>query len=148
MISPNQELGAAYDEVMRSKVFEPLGMTHTTVEFPTALSGNFASPHGNDVDSKTMPAPMDMNYSVAPIRPAGGMWTSARDLSKYIQMQLALGQLPDGRQMVSKESLLERRKGQVQTSEDAPTEWGSLSACSMVSRWWATGVACSDTRAT
>ena len=118
VISPNQEFGAAYDEIMRSKVLEPLGMTHTTFDFPTALSGNFASPHDNDVNGKTMPARMDMNYSVVPIRPAGGMWTSARDLSKYLQMELALGQLPDGRQLVSKENLLERRKGQVQTGED------------------------------
>ncbi len=115
---PKQELGAAYDEVMRSKVFEPLGMTHTTFDFATALSGNFASPHGSDVDGKTTPARMDMNYSVVPVRPAGGMWTSARDLSKYIQMELAVGWLPDGKQLVSKESLLERHKGHVQTGED------------------------------
>jgi len=118
VVSPKRELGAAYDEVMRSKVFEPLGMTHTSFDFATVLSGNFASPHDDDVDSKTMPARMDMNYSVVPIRPAGGMWTSARDLSKYLQMELALGQLPGGRQLVSKEALLERRKGQVQISED------------------------------
>jgi hypothetical protein len=47
-------------------------MTRTTFEFPMALSGNFASPHGDDVDGKTLPARMDMNYSVVPIRPAGG----------------------------------------------------------------------------
>jgi len=115
---PKQELGAAYDEVMRSMVFEPLGMTHTTFDFSAALSGNFASPHGSDVDGKTTPARMDMNYSVVPVRPAGGMWTSARDLSKYIQMELAVGWLPDGKQLVSKESLLERHKGHVQTGED------------------------------
>jgi CubicO group peptidase (beta-lactamase class C family) len=124
--SPRQELGAAYDEVMRSKVFEPLGMARTTFDFSTALSGNFANPHADDVDSKTMPARMDMNYSVVPIRPAGGMWTSARDLSKYVQMELALGQLPGGRHLVSKESLLERRKGQVQTSEDATYGMGLI----------------------
>jgi CubicO group peptidase (beta-lactamase class C family) len=118
VVSPRQELGAAYDEVMRSKVFGPLGMTHTTFDFTTALSGNFASPHDDDVDGKTTPARMDMNYSVVPIRPAGGMWTSARDLSKYVEMELALGQLSDGKQLVSKESLLERRKGQVQSGED------------------------------
>jgi CubicO group peptidase (beta-lactamase class C family) len=118
VVSPKQELGAAYDEVMRSKVFGPLGMTHTTFDFATTLSGNFASPHDDDVDGKTIPARMDMNYSVVPIRPAGGMWTSARDLSKYVQMELALGQLSDGKQLVSKESLLERRKGQVQAGED------------------------------
>jgi CubicO group peptidase (beta-lactamase class C family) len=126
VISPNQELGAAYDEVMRSKVFEPLGMTHTTFDFSAALSGNFANPHDDDVDSKTMPARMDMNYSVVPIRPAGGMWTSARDLSKYVQMELASGQLPDGRQLVSKESLLERRKAQVQTGEDTTYGMGLI----------------------
>jgi CubicO group peptidase (beta-lactamase class C family) len=118
VVRPKQELGAAYDEVMRSKVFEPLGMTRTTFDFSAALSGNFASPHGSDVDGKTTPARMDMNYSVVPVRPAGGMWTSARDLSKYIQMELAVGWLPDGKQLVSKESLLERHKGHVQTGED------------------------------
>jgi CubicO group peptidase (beta-lactamase class C family) len=115
---PQQELGAAYDEAMRSKVFGPLGMTRTTFDFAAALSGDFASPHGNDVDGKTTPARMDMNYSIVPVRPAGGMWTSARELSKYIKMELALGRLPDGRQLVSKENLLERHKGHVQTGED------------------------------
>ncbi len=115
---PKQELGAAYDEVMRSKVFEPLGMTRSTFDFATALGGNFASPHGDDADGKTTPARMDMNYSLVPVRPAGGMWTSARDLSKYIQMELALGWLPDGKKLVSKENLLERHKGHVQTGED------------------------------
>src|SRR3984893_17192831 len=124
--SPGQEPGAAYDAAMRSKVFEPLGMTHTTFDFSTALSGNFASPHDDDVDGKTMPARMDMNYSVVPIRPAGGMWTSAGDLSKYLQMELARGQLPGGKQLVSKESLLERRKGQVQTSEDTTYGMGLI----------------------
>lgn len=118
VISPKQELGAAYDQAMRSKVFEPLGMTHTTFDFQKAMSGNFASPHDNDVDGKTMPARMDSNYSVVPLRPAGGMWTSARDLSNYLRMELSLGQLPDGTQLVSKENLLERRRGQVQTGED------------------------------
>jgi CubicO group peptidase (beta-lactamase class C family) len=118
VINPKQELGAAYDEAMRSKVFEPLGMTHTTFDFPTVLNGNFASPHDTDVDGKTMPARMDSNYSVVPLRPAGGMWTSARDLSNYLRMELSLGQLPDGTRLVSRENLLERRKGQVQTGED------------------------------
>jgi len=116
--SPGQELGAGYDEAMRSRVFEPLGMTHTTFDFPTALSGNLASPHGDDVDGKTVVAPMDLNYSVVPVRPAGGMWTSVRDLSRYVQMELALGELPGGTRLVSKESLQERRRGQVPTGED------------------------------
>ncbi|MDB5516454.1 MAG: serine hydrolase, partial [Tardiphaga sp.] len=126
LVNPKQELGTAYDEAMQSKVFGPLGMTHTTFDFATALNGNVAAPHDEDVDGKTVPARMDINYSVVPLRPAGGMWTSARDLSKYLQMELALGRLPDGTQLVSPENLLERRKAQVQTGEDTAYGMGLL----------------------
>jgi CubicO group peptidase (beta-lactamase class C family) len=119
VLSPQQELGAAYDEAMRSKVFEPLGMTYTTFNFPMALAGNFASPHDDDANGKTVPARMDPNYSVVAVRPGGGMWTSAHDLSNYLRMELALGQLPGGDQLVSRENLLERRRAQVPISEGA-----------------------------
>ncbi len=118
VVNPGQELGAAYDAAMREKVFGPLGMSRTTFDFAKAMSGNFASPHRDDVDGRTTLAGMDLNYSVVPVRPTGGMWTSARDLAKYLQMELALGLLPDGTRMVSQENLLERRKGQIQMGED------------------------------
>src|SRR5262245_48206527 len=118
LVNPKLELGAAYDEAMRTKVFEPLAMSSTTFDFLKALSGNIASPHGHDPDGKTGLARMDNNYSVVPIRPAGGVWTSVRDLSRYIQMELALGELPDGKRLVSRENLLERRKPQIQMAED------------------------------
>jgi CubicO group peptidase (beta-lactamase class C family) len=118
VVRPRQELGAAYDEAMRTKVFEPLGMKRTTFDFARAMSGNFASPHGDDVDGRTILARMDNNYSVVPLRPAGGMWTSTRDLTKYLQMELAQGALADGTRLVSRENLLERRKGQVRMGED------------------------------
>jgi CubicO group peptidase (beta-lactamase class C family) len=126
IVRPNEELGVAYDEAMRSKVFGPLGMTRTTFDFPTAMKDNFASPHGDDVDGKTLPARMDNNYSVVPLRPAGGMWTSARDLSKYLQMELALGALPDGTRLVSSEKLLERRKAQIPVGEDVAYGMGLI----------------------
>jgi CubicO group peptidase (beta-lactamase class C family) len=126
VVNPGQELGAAYNAVMRSKVFEPLGMSHTTFDFSTALADNFASPHDDDVDGKTMPARMDINHSVVPLRPAGGMWTSARDLSRYLPMELALGELPDGTRLVSKENLVERRRPQVQIGEDAAYGMGLI----------------------
>jgi CubicO group peptidase (beta-lactamase class C family) len=126
IVHPNKELGAAYDEAMRSKVFGPLGMTRTTFDFTTAMSGNFASPHGDDVDGKTRPARMDNNYSVVPLRPAGGMWTSVHDLSKYLQMELALGALPDGSRLISSESLLERRRAQIHMGEDTAYGMGLM----------------------
>lgn len=118
-LHPGQELGSAYDAAMQARVFAPLGMTHTTFDFAQALSGDFASPHADDVDGKTRLARMDMNYSIVPARPAGGMWTSVNDLAKYLQMELAGGLLPDGKRLVSEANLLERRKPQIQLSEDA-----------------------------
>ena len=39
---------------------------------------------------------MDINYAVIPVRPAGGAWSSVRDMLKYVQMELDEGKLPDG----------------------------------------------------
>ncbi|MEO8196651.1 MAG: serine hydrolase domain-containing protein [Thermoanaerobaculia bacterium] len=115
---PGKELGAAYDEAMRTKVFAPLGMTTTTFDFAQALRGNVAQPHGEDVDGKVMTARMGLNYSVVPVRPAGGVWTSSRELAKYVEMELAKGKLPDGKRLVSEANLLARYQPQVLVGED------------------------------
>jgi CubicO group peptidase (beta-lactamase class C family) len=148
IVNPGQELGAAYDAAMQSKVFGPLGMTRTTFSFQEAMSSNFASPHGDDVDGKTIPARMDNNHAVVPLRPSGGMWTSARDLSKYLQMELALGALPDGARLVSRENLLERRRPQVRMARTRPMEWGSWSTHATASRSSITAAVCLAIRAT
>ena len=119
VLHPGQELGSAYDPAMQTRVFAPLDMAHTTFDFAQALSGDAASPHGDDVDGKTLLARMDTNYSAVPVRPAAGMWTSVNDLAKYLQMELAGGLLPDGKRLVSEANLLERRRPQIQINEDA-----------------------------
>ncbi len=115
---PGKELGAAYDEAMQAKVFGPLGMTTTTFDFAKALKGDVAQPHGDDVDGKVIRARMDLNYSVVPVRPAGGVWTSARELARYVEMELAKGMLPSGKRLVSEENLLARYKPNVIVGED------------------------------
>jgi CubicO group peptidase (beta-lactamase class C family) len=116
---PGKELGAAYDEAMRVRIFEPLGMKSATFDIARAERGNHARPHGFDVDGKVGVARMDLNYSIGPARPAGAAWTSARDLLRYVQMELARGKLPDGRQLVSEKNLLARRVKQVAIGETA-----------------------------
>jgi CubicO group peptidase (beta-lactamase class C family) len=116
---PGKEWGAAYDEAMRTKVFEPLGMTTTTFDFAKAMKGDFARPHGDDVDGRVTVARMDPNYSIVPVRPAGGVWTSARELARYVEMELAKGMLPNGKRLVSAENLLARYEPNVILGEDA-----------------------------
>lgn len=132
LAAPSSELGSAYDDAMQAQIFTPLGMTSTTFDMKRALSGNFASPHGDDVDGHPTLAAMDHNYSVLPFRPAGGVWTSAHDMTLYLELELARGKLPNGDRLVSEENLLLRRKPQIATGEDesygmgleVSTRWG------------------------
>ncbi len=116
---PGKELGAAYDEAMQRKVLTPLGMTRSTFDFTKAMSDdNYARPHDVDIDGKPAEGAMGLNYAVVPVRPAGGLWTTAHDLSRYVMMELAKGRLADGRRLVSEKNLLERRQPNVIVSED------------------------------
>jgi CubicO group peptidase (beta-lactamase class C family) len=112
------ELGAAYDEAMRKKIFEPLDMKSTTFDYAAALKGNHASPHSWNAGGKQAVASMELNYSVQPHRPAGGVWTSAHDLIRYVQLELAKGKLPNGKVLVSEQNLFMRRKPYVKVGAD------------------------------
>jgi CubicO group peptidase (beta-lactamase class C family) len=126
LVYPNMELGAAYDKAMQKKIFDPLGMKSTTFDYARALAGNHASPHGDDIDGKPTVASMAINYSIAPARPAGAVWTSAADLILYVQDELALGKLPDGKPLVSAENLLMRRAPQISLGEDSSYGMGLI----------------------
>jgi CubicO group peptidase (beta-lactamase class C family) len=123
---PDLELGAAYDEAMRTLVFQPLGMTSTTFDYAKALSGNHASPHSPDIDGKPAVAAMEINYSVISVRPAGAAWSNVRDMLEYVAMELAEGKLPDGTQYIRKETLLARREPQVPIGKDATYGMGLM----------------------
>lgn len=115
---PRLELGKAYDEAMRTLVFAPLGMKATTFDYKRAQTGNFAAPHGHDLDGKPGPALHALNYSVIPVRPAGAAWSTVNDLLKYVAMELAEGALPGGKRYLSRDALLARRAKQVAIGKD------------------------------
>lgn len=123
---PKAELGKAYDDAMRKLVFEPLGMKDTTLDFKQGRKGNASVPHAQDLDGKTALALAVLNESVIPVRPAGGAWGSVNDVLKYVQMELAEGKLPDGKQFISKEALLARRAPQVALGADASYGMGLM----------------------
>ena len=118
VIHPGVEPGAAYDKAMHERVFAPLGMNDTTFDFARALRGNVASPHGDDVDAQVRVMRMDLNYAIVPARPAGGVWTSAHDFSRFVMMELAGGVTEDGKRIVSTENLMARRAPQVKVGAD------------------------------
>jgi CubicO group peptidase (beta-lactamase class C family) len=118
VLYPDMELGAAYDKAMQVQVFDPLGMKTTTFDYAKALAGDHADPHSPDIDGHMAHAVMELNYAIIPLRPAGAAWSNVRDMLRYVHMELDEGKLPDGRQYVSREPLLERRVPQVPMGKD------------------------------
>jgi CubicO group peptidase (beta-lactamase class C family) len=129
------ELGAAYDEAMKKKIFDPLEMNSTTFDYARALKGNHATPHSYDVKGTQRAASMDLNYSIHPHRPAGGVWTSAHDLIRYVQLEIDKGKLPNGKVLVSETNLLARRKPYVKVGA-----YGSYGMGLQVDNRWGTPI--------
>jgi CubicO group peptidase (beta-lactamase class C family) len=117
-IKPEGELGKAYDEVMRDKIFRPLGMNRTTFSFAEAQNTDHASPHSWDMSLENVPIDMKLNHSVLPVRPAGGAWSSVRDYARYVRLELNKGRLPDGSTFITEGNLLARRVPQVRIGEE------------------------------
>lgn len=117
-LKPGKEVGAAYDQMMRELLFKPLGMNRSTFDFRQALRDNHAEPHGDAFDGSTRRASMALNYTIVPARPAGAVWTSPRDFSQWVLMELGRGRAPDGSVLISEPNWAERYKPQVTVGED------------------------------
>jgi len=114
---PRAEVGKAEDDAMQTRVFTPLGMRATTFN-AKRLGRNVAQPYAIDLDGKAVPTVDVLNDAVIAVRPAGGAWSSVRDMLAYVQMELAEGKLPSGKVYVSRDALLARRAPQVAVSAD------------------------------
>lgn len=115
---PGMELGAAFDKAMAARIFKPLGMVDTGFDFKRGMAGNWAPPHGVDIDGQVKLMSNSFNETVYPHRPAGGAFSTAADMARYVQIELGKGLMPDGRRIVSEASITERRKRGVAVGED------------------------------
>jgi CubicO group peptidase (beta-lactamase class C family) len=106
---PKASLGEAYDRAMRRRVFEPIGMKSTTLDFSAALRAEHALPHATAIDGVVRPIPVAMERNVISIRPAGGVWSSLRDMEHYVMTEMASGVAPNGKRVVTEKNLTFRR---------------------------------------
>ncbi len=118
---PALPLDRAFARAMREKVWGPLGMTRTTLDFDQATRGDWARPHADAIDGNPVPilgAGMKLNYAFTRYGAAGGSWSTAGDLIKYVRFELNEGRLDDGQQYISTKNLLQRRVANVAVGED------------------------------
>ena len=115
---PGGELGASYDKAMQALVFDPLGMRNTTFDYAKAQTGNYAAPHGFDIDHKVEVMDMGLNDTIVASRPAGAAWGTVNDLLRYVQMEIDRGVLPDGTRYIGEAALLQRREPQIALGVD------------------------------
>lgn len=77
--------GRPWAEMMRTRIFQPLGMRDTIATAATLASQpNVASPHAL-VDGEVK---VIENVSVDPVAPAGSVWSNVADMAKWMQMLL------------------------------------------------------------
>lgn len=116
---PGMEVGAAFDKAMTNRIFAPLGMRNTTFDYDKGMRGNWARPHGLDIEGRITEMSNSFNFTVYPHRPAGGAWSTTADMARYVQLELSKGLTPEGKRLVSEANLVERRKRGVPVGENS-----------------------------
>jgi CubicO group peptidase (beta-lactamase class C family) len=115
--APGRPFGEAYAAAMQANVFGPIGMRSSTLDFDTVARGEHARPHALAIDGTTRAMPLAIERAVEPIAPAGGVWTTLRDMERYVQTELAGGVAPDGTRVVSEAAMRERTTLRVRSDE-------------------------------
>ena len=116
--APQRSLADAYAAAMKAKVFDPIGMTSTTLDFAVVAGGDHADPHALAIDGTTRVMPLSIEGGVGPIAPAGGVWTTLRDMERYVATELRNGVAPDGARVVSEANMRERLRARVRLGAD------------------------------
>jgi CubicO group peptidase (beta-lactamase class C family) len=114
--APERPLAEAYAAAMQAKVFGPIGMASTTLDHATVARGDHAVPHALAIDGTTRALPLAIERGVEPIAPAGGVWTTLRDMERYVATELGDGITPDGVRVVSAANMRERLRVRVRSS--------------------------------
>ncbi len=117
--APSLSLLAAYASAMQAKVFDPIGMTSTTLDSAVVASGDPAMPHAVAIDGETRVLPLEIERQVEPIAPAGAAWSTVGDMMKYALTEMREGVSPDGVRVVSVENHRERTRPRIATGDDS-----------------------------
>jgi CubicO group peptidase (beta-lactamase class C family) len=114
--------GESWDNYIREKIFEPLGMKNSNTSASAFHEGmNWAAPHAK-VEGKLQPIPLENLDNAGP---AGSINSSVADMSKWVLMQLNHGKIPGSETRIFSEKSSREMWAQqmVVPINAAPPEW-------------------------
>jgi CubicO group peptidase (beta-lactamase class C family) len=100
--------GSTWDDLVRQRIFTPLGMASTVTTYKGLANPNVATPHGLDHDTVFAKPPFDAEN----IAPAGAVISSALDMAQWLRFQLNDG-VVGGRRLVASAALRETHTPQI-----------------------------------
>ncbi len=100
--------GKSYEEAMAELLLDPLGLENTYFRAKDIMTRSFATGHFRASGGGAAPAtPWALPRSLFP---AGGIICDVHDLLTYAQFHISNGQSPDGKQLLSSESIKRMRE--------------------------------------
>jgi CubicO group peptidase (beta-lactamase class C family) len=100
--------GKPFEDFLRQRIFEPLGMLDTGFYVPEDKIGRFAANYGPDEDGglKVIDAPVTSRYAEPTTHPSGGggLVSTAPDYMRFAQMLLNRGEL-DGVRLLGRKTV-------------------------------------------
>jgi CubicO group peptidase (beta-lactamase class C family) len=99
--------GMPWEQFVATRIFQPLGMKHTTVSHTEWLKKDHATSHHYDATTSTFKTYEAFDYES--LGPAGSIKSSARDLAQWVRFQLNEGAI-DGKRLLSADALKETWK--------------------------------------
>lgn len=100
--------GTTWDELVRTRIFVPLGMTTSVTSSKGLENANVATPHGMDHDTPVKKGP----FNAENIGPAGAILSNAVDMAQWLRFQLNDGQV-NGKRLVSSAAFRETHTPQI-----------------------------------
>jgi CubicO group peptidase (beta-lactamase class C family) len=100
--------GTTWDELVRTRIFVPLGMTSSVTSSKGLENANVATPHGMDHDTPVRKPQFDGEN----IGPAGAIMSNAVDMAQWLRFQLNDGQVA-GKRLVNSAAFRETHTPQI-----------------------------------
>lgn len=115
--------GSTWDDLVRQRIFVPLGMTSTVTTYRGMTTPNVAVPNGLDHDTVFAKPPFDADN----IAPAGAVISNAVDMAQWLRFQLNDG-VVNGKRLVASAPFRETHTPQILMSTGGERPFGADSA--------------------